>query len=376
MTEYPRHDCPPPDDPAPQPHPPGDKCDKLPETEPPKLEEPEKCKEPDPSCNCPPKSGPGSNCLEKLIDTQTEQITVAEKTKAFKAELEALLAKAKAAEQEYTRSHYEKLVKQWLEQDHEIANLIRAVVCRFPCWRCIIECYVCPLFNELHNAEERLYGDGTLYSEVHNLYDLRYWHERYLEAKQRIFQRIKSVLGVWEKPAQTIEKILADNAKLIEATKSMGSDPKVVYDLFLKLIPMHLAIAPPAGPKRTTEIGIEYTKFCDCDTGTPDDCCGPDVGAWSLRQRLIGPQPYLIDPKDYFKVICCLVEHRYLPAKDLVAKAEADFQAADNNIQRRKAQIENGLKNFERDAKGAIPNVIDCCGKELPDPDAKPSQAQ
>ncbi len=374
MTDYTRHDCPPPDDPASQPHPPGDCCDKLPETKPPDLDPPKKCS--DPPCKCPPPPGSSSNCLEQLIDTQTAQITVAEKAKAFKADLEALLAKARLADQDYTREKYDKLVKQWVEQDHEIAALIRSLVCRFPCWLCIIECYVCPLLNELHYAEEWLYSAGPSTTKVYNLYELRYWYERDLEAKQRTFQRIKSVLAGWEKPAQTIEKILADDAKLIETSKSMGSDPKVVYDVFLKLIPMHLAIAPPAGSKWTTKIDKKYTQFCGCDTGTLDDCCGPDVGALSLRQRLTGSQPYLIDPKDYFKVICCLVENRYRPAKDAVAQAEAAFQRADNEIQRRKAQIENGLKSFEKDAKGAIPNEVDCCGDALPEPDSKSSQAQ
>src|SRR4029079_14917965 len=105
----------------------------------------------------------------------------------------------------------------------------------------------------------------------------------------------------------TIEKILNDNKTAIDAAgKSMASDAgKVVYDVFFRLVPMHLAIAPPAASGTTTTIGKEYTEFCKCDTGTPDDCCGPDVGEGTLRQRLIGPQPYLIDPNDYFKIICC-----------------------------------------------------------------------
>jgi len=367
------YDYPPPKEPAPQPHPPGDCCEELPKTTPPKLDEPEKC--PPPHCNCPKPPDSTSNCFEDLIDDQAAQITVAEKAKAFKADLEALLAKATTAAQEYTPVQHKNLVRKWVEQDHEIAGLIRAVVCRFPCWRCIIECYVCPLLNELHYAEESLYRAGTPPPQVHNLYELRFWYERDLAAKQRVFERIKKVLAAWEKPAQTIEKNLTDDAKLIETIKTMGSDPKAVYDLFLKLIPMHLAIAPPSNSEWKTEIGIEYTQFCGCDKGCPDDCCGPDVGVWSLRQRLIGPQPYLIDPNDYFKVICCLVKNRYRPSKDQVAAAEAALQAADKDIQRRKDQIENGLKSFERDAKGAIPPVIECRGEDLPDPDAKPSQA-
>jgi hypothetical protein len=120
-----------------------------------------------------------------------------------------------------------------------IAELIRTLVCALPCWRCVIECYVCPLLNDLHYAEQWLYGDGTLYADVHNLHDLHYWHTRNKEVHERRFNRIKAVLAAWEKPAQTIEKALNDNQALIDAAcKLVGTDPgKAVYDVFLKLVP-------------------------------------------------------------------------------------------------------------------------------------------
>ena len=90
-----------------------------------------------------------ANCLEELIDEQAAAIAEAEKAKTFKAELEELLDKAKDASQEYTRDKYDELVKQWVEQDKQIAELIRKLVCAVPCWRCVIECYVCPLLNEI-----------------------------------------------------------------------------------------------------------------------------------------------------------------------------------------------------------------------------------
>jgi hypothetical protein len=379
MTDYrPKHDGT--DHPAEQPHPPNGGCDKLPETTPPTLDPPAKCPDPPECCHCPTPPSSTPNCLEALIEQQTAQMTVADKAKAFKTELEALLTKARAASQEYTADRYSKLLKQWQEQDRQIAELIRKLVCAVPCWRCVIECYVCPLLNELHYSEVWLYGDGTFASDAHNLYDLRYWLERDMDAKQRRFLRIKGVLAAWETPAKTIEKALQDNAKLIsDAEKALGTDSaKVVYDVFLKLVPMHLAIAPPAkDPDTTTKIDHKYTDFCGCDTGTPDDCCGPDVGEFSLRDRILGPQPYLIDPNNYFKVICCLVEQRYLPAKDAAAAAEAAFQAKDNEIKRRHAQISEALKPgaFEKSAKAAIPATIDCGDCDCDD-DPKTTQAR
>jgi hypothetical protein len=354
-------DCPPQKEPAPQPPTPGNECEDLPTTTPPALEEPKECP-PDKDCNCPPTPTSTSTCLEDLIASQTAQITAAEQAKAFKADLEALLAMAKVASQEYTRAKHDELLDEWKKQDRDISELIRKLVCAVPCWRCVIECHVCPLLNELHYAEQWLHGEGKLYDEVHDLHDLHYWHQRDLQAKQRRFLRIKTTLAAWEKPAQTIEKILSDDRKLIDdAGKALGADAtKVVYDVFLRLVPMHLAIAPPAGPGTTTTIGEEYTEFCRCDEGKPDTCCGPDVGEWSLRQRLIGPHPYLIEPNDYFKLVCCLVENRYGPAKDAVAAAEAAVQAIGDRIARYETQIVDGLKTFDRDAKGAIPSVVEC----------------
>src|ERR1700737_212313 len=249
--------CPPAGDPANQPQVPGGNCADLPSNDPPELKAPEPC--PQPPCECP--SGPtsSSNCIEDLIAAQTKEITKADKAKAFKADLEALLTKARAASQDYTRDKYDKLLKEWLKQDRDIAELIRKLVCALPCWRCVIECHVCPILDDIHYSERWLYGEGTLYTEVHNLHDLLYWTERDMDAKKRRSERIKAVLVAWEKPAQTIEKILADDAKLIaDAGKVLGSDPgKLLIDVFLKLVPMHLAIAPPKTAATPTTIRQE-----------------------------------------------------------------------------------------------------------------------
>jgi hypothetical protein len=371
--------CEPEPDPADQPKDPAGKCDKPSDTQPPELKEPEKC--PDPPCNCP--SGPTttSTCLDDMIAKQGSALAEAERTKVFKADLEALLAKAKTAKQEYTTDKYEKLVDEWKKQDAQIVELIRKLDCAVPCWWCLIECHICKLLYEIRYREQKLYGDGTLYTEVKNLHDLRYWHEQDRDQKKRIFDRVKNVLSAWEKPAQTIEKVLADNAKLIvDAGKFLGPDtPKLVYDVFLRLVPLHLAIAPPASVVKTN-IRKEYTKFCECDEGTPDDCCGPDVGVPSVRARVIGPQPnvvypYLVHPNLYFDILCCLVKERYEPAKTALAKAEAAFQAVDADVKRYAAEIEERMKSFEKDARGAIPNTVDCCSYKQRDPNQQPSGA-
>jgi hypothetical protein len=371
-TQSGRECPPPPETPANQPHPPGvDECQDWPTPTPPELKDPDKCPEPPEHCNCPKGPTGEDNCLEKLIDAQVAQLAKADKAKAFKADLEALLGKAKTGSAEYTRSKYDKLVEGWLDQDAQIAELIRKLVCAVPCWRCVIECHICALLNELHYADQRLHGDGTLYTDVKNLYDLLYWHTRNREAAERRFKRIRDVLTAWENPAKSIEAVLNGNKTLIESvSKILGTNPgRAIYDVFFRLVPYHLAIAPPSNSTLTTRIDREYTDFCTCSTGTPDNCCGPDVGVRSVREQLVPPQAYLVDPTEYLTIICCLVEHRYDKAKQDLEQADADWIATDNRIKKNKAILENGFKNFEKDALALIPSVIDCCDYEEDDGD-------
>lgn len=355
--------------PADQPKGPGPDCKPTTYGPGPNLDPPaSKCKPPD-ECNCPPPPTTSESCFEKLIDQQAQDIAKADKAKEFKTELEAFLSKAKAAAQDYSREKYDKLVADWKKEDDDIADLIRRLVCAVPCWKCVIECYVCPLLNRMHDAEGWLYGDGTLPAVDNNanLLDKRHWYDRAVDKYKREFDRVKAGVGAWEKPALAIDKVLSDNRKIIsDVTGKLNSS--AVFDVFLKLVPMHLAIAPPQSVAKT-RIDVAYTfeEFCECDasTGDPWNCCGPDVGPQSMRERFIGPQPYLIDPNSYFDLVCCLVTNYYLPAKDALAGAQATLQNVDDLIKRSKAQIDDGIKSFEKNARGAIPANVNCCGEAV-----------
>ncbi|HEV8209507.1 MAG TPA: hypothetical protein VGP77_05275 [Vicinamibacterales bacterium] len=378
MTEHKRpHDCPPTtDNPADQPHPPGDGkgCNDMPTSTPPTVDEPEKC--PDTDCCCPPGPGTTANCLEDLIAAQAASMAAAEKAGKFKEDLGKLLDAAKKASQEYTRDKYDGLVTRWVDEDAAIVELIRRLVCVVPCWKCVIECHICPLINQIVIAERWLYKGG-LPTTANNLYDLLNWQTRNKEAAERIFNRIKAVLDVWATPYKTIDAALAANKGWIKtAGDLLNTDPgKAVYDLFLKIIPLHLAIAPPSASKWTTNIEKKYTQFCGCDTGTPDDCCGPNVGMLSVRERITGPQPYLIDPNDYFTLICCLVQKRYAPARDELGKADAGVTTVQNQINKYKALID-GIKDFEKNARPTVPGQVDCCDYECDDKDEEKSPYQ
>ena len=370
-------------DPAPQPKPMG-QCSKPADPPPAPVPPPVSVSCKPPEC-CPKDPGGSSSCLDPLIAQQQSLMAKADSAKAFKAELETLQGKIKAAKVDYTAAEYQRLLDLWKTEDKDIVELIGMVVCTAKCWRTQIECFVCPLLYDLRLDAERLTGDTWLYKDVYSLYDLQYWYQRDVAAKQATFDRIKSVLTAWEKPAGMIAQVLGDNAKLRKAIRDGLGAPdagKLIYDLFMRLVPMHLLIAPPAISGTTTGVDRKYVDLCACDTGTPDDCCGPDTGVTSVLAQMLGPQPYLIDPGQYDGVMCCLVQMRYLPAKDVLAAALADKQTNDNLIASLKAGIVDKKKAFEASAKAKLVLPFECCkdgagktdcGSKPPPPPPPPS---
>lgn len=314
-----------------------------------------------PVCNCPPAPGLTSNCFDQLIADQARAINEAERAKSFKADLEALLQKAKAAQDDYTTEKYKLLLDRWRQQDRDIAEVIHRIVCAAPCWRCQVECQVCSLFNKVRDLELLLKGrPDQRYDKAYSLYDQRYWQERDLALKQSAFDRVKRVLTVWEKPAADIEAVLNDNQKLMAGIKELASDSaKGLYDVFIRLVPMHLSIAPPASTA-VTVIDKKYTELCTCGEQDPDDCCGPDVGPQTVRMQMLDRHAYLVAPDKYFPIICCLVNSRYLPAKDALAKAESDLKSTEAEIKRVTDEIKARMESIEKDAKAALAKPFDC----------------
>lgn len=336
--------------PAPQPNDPGcGSCKEPPAATPaPKPADPAPCPK---VCNCPPVPDETSDCIETLIAAQTSAIAEAERAATFKADLIALQDKAKGAQAGYTLDKYNELLARWKEQDAEIVKLIARLVCTVPCWQCQLECQVCALFNKVRDLRLRLEGSGKAYADVDSLYDLQYWLQRDLRRKEQVFERIRKVLEAWEKPLANITKVMDDNAAIIASGAQMGATdiPKLLYQVFMRLVPMHLAIAPPASVAKTA-IDAKYASLCACGKGDPDDCCGPDVGPRTVHRQLLGPQPYLVRPDQYFGIVCCLVKWRYRPAKDALAKAEGELKSVDADIARIKGEIGARLDSVADDA--------------------------
>ena len=193
---------------------------------------------------------------------------------------------------------------------------------------------------------------------------MQYWHSKNKAAKERRFKRIDDYLRVWKDPVYYITEAMKENDAIYEQASNYPSKEfgKAIYDVFLKLVPLHLAIAPPRGSCWETRIDKRFTNFCEFGRGPHDHCCGPDLGRPSLRQRLIGPQPYLIDPCDYLKVICCLMEKRWTPARVGLNNAESEYNTVTRRIDRLTGKFNEGWKTtLETTAEAVIPPDVECC---------------
>lgn len=352
-------------DPAPQPHgqDPDADCEKPKyEKEPPPLTpEPEECKT---CCTCPQTPDPDEGCLEKLIRTEAATASIGDEAKKSKAELEGFLAKMKTASAKYTPEAYEDLVKRWKENDKLLCDVIRKLLCNVPCWWCVIECEICPLINAVAAAERRLKGTNVLYTTANSLYDQRYWWWREREIQSEAFDRVNKVMIAWADPFTTIDAALkAINAEATTASNGKMLGPelyKLLYDVFFRLVPLHLAIAPPSDIAVTC-LQKKYVELCGCDKPKdPDDCCGPNIGPLTVRERLVGPQPFLIRPEAFPDLICCLATNAYRPAKAAFAAASAAFAAVDAEIESLKANIAARIKSLPVDAKIRLGKPIDC----------------
>jgi hypothetical protein len=353
------------DDPAEQPYPPGcsDDCGDLPTTNPPELACPPKW-EPDPCCHCPTDCSSTPKCLEDLIDQQTADMAATNQAAAVKDELTQILDATKKGFEAYTRDFYDNHIDLWLKLDCDIAELLRTIDCKVDCWKCVLECYVCPLLADLHRAEILLYKHPEADVDVDNLYDLQFWLSTDLRVKERRFNRINAVVEAWKNPADGIKAAIDENRTTHdEVVNYIGKEPgRAIYDVFLKLVPLHLAIAPPRGSCWTTRIDRRFTDFCDFGDGPDHHCCGPNTGRLTVRERLVGPQPHLIDPCSYHKVICCLMEKRWKPAKDAFNKATSDLNSVNTRIQRIVDRLNGDWQGtIEAAAKAAIPSDIECC---------------
>jgi hypothetical protein len=206
----------------------------------------------------------------------------------------------------------------------------------------------------------QLYGTGQYATQVDTLVELAAWHERNRNERQAYFDRIKAILAAWEDPAKKIADVLAANKAMIDGMEAMLASDQAgaIYTFFVKLLPAHWAIRPRT--KGASKIPDNFIKICTCGNEDPDECCGPDTSEGSVLQRLTPALPYLVDPGALSTLLCCLVKERYLPAKELLAEAHAQYENAKANVERTTAQVKAKTDALEAAFKADLSGKIDC----------------
>lgn len=326
--------------------------------EPPK---PQPCEQP---CCCPSDPGGGSSdCLQSVITEESKKIAAADQAKAFVDVLGQIQKSANDAKGKYTRSVYESLRDGWIKFDGDLLlRVTKQLECTIRCWECVVECRLCPLLKAIRDRQLVLDGKvDNLPKSVDSLRELLCWHQRNVAFRQADFDRVNGVLTAWvTDPVGKLQKAMADNidlaGKILDtmATDNVGA----LWNIFMRLLPLHMAIAP-RGQK--SAIDPAYLTICDnCDPDDPTWCCTVHVGERSIRQQLIGPVPYIVDPDRYPDVICCLVTQRYQKASVLLAKAKAEYAEVQSRIERVTTEIGDRKKSLADDFKGDLTTPIDC----------------
>lgn len=253
----------------------------------------------------------------------------------------AFLQKARGAAADYS-ARRDELSRRWEAQEAPVAGLLGDLKNK-PGWD--KSCGpIAGMFKAIADAAAALeppdkaslpapVGDQGLYWKRAGLLATR-------DTRRRDYERCKLDLAVWEKPAQTLDKVLSDNQKLIDDASKAMQQPCVgtlLYDVAFKLVPLHLMIAPAAGSTidpATTVCGQTLAQLKD------------------LVAPVAGPLPSLI-PEGEFGNKCSSAIAALKLSMESLARAEKELSAIEAEIARTVAAAAKG-KTIDKDARALL----------------------
>jgi hypothetical protein len=316
-----------------------------------------------------------------LLGENVKREAVAAVHKENQVELLAFLQKARSAADDYTAQKYNELVGRWIDQDGRITKLVAGLDQRDD-WQQSIPA-VCALFTAIQEVVDRLEGcppdepptanaqqaaaDAAAKAATQDessklgLYADRATLQTRRDREKRALARVRLELAAWEKPAQTLEKILNEHFKLIEeCTKLAGrADAALAYDVFFKLVPVHLHITP----KDATSTVKPLEAVLKLVKPEVKDCTDAAI-------RQLAPQPRLIKPSAYPQQVD-LVAKAMNTAIAALAEAEGEVKKNEDAINRNLRALDYKKKSLDKDARGALQEAA----KPDADPAAKDSAA-
>lgn len=287
---------------------------------------------------------PDKDGFGKLMNQISKDIAVGAVRKEQMAELGKLESNLRSAADQYDARKYDELVERWREQDGRIADLLAK-------WRGQKEPLngieqVRKLYDDIAALEKQMEDDPPLADDGKGLNTRRALQQLKRDVSYRKCERAREQLSAWDKPAQTLDKVLADNDKAIaEANKIIDRTdvPTLAFDLYFKLIPVHLHIKPED----------EYTQV-ELD-GDESDLLEVDG---SLDYALPKPLPSLIRPADY--------PARYMREVETLAAATSELAAAtgalaaiDAASARTTSQIVEQRNNLDKAARAILSSAAE-----------------
>lgn len=319
-------------------------------------------------------AGSGGSCtdVEALLDQVAKELTAfeAKKLADLKKELEQVRDKKKTAIEEYSKDH--KLLREkWCAQQQIIERLVASLKCAFPGekWKEILaDCLCCRLADEKNLAEKIR----------QRIKCCRGPKERAWEEKKDLMTAAKARLDTLIAMTTKIKAQLGDNDKLIDEVKQLlggNSQADALYVMFVKLLPLHVALRPDDVSAECKRFGADDTveslcKDVACPNNYPDDgaCEEKASPTEETKPPARRPVPWILLPEALGDEINCAAED-YRKAKNAAADAEAKYKDGPDDIESLRKDLANLRAKLEENIRKCLKDrktEDKCCTQSPP----------
>ena len=288
---------------------------------------------------------PEKDGFGKLMNQISKDIAVGAVRKDQMAELGKLEANLRAAGDQYDAARYAELVQRWREQDRQIAELLTLWRARPGALKGIGQ--VRELYDDIAALEKQMADDPLPADDGKgSLFTRRAQQQLKRDVSYRQCERAREQLSAWDKLAQTLDKTLGDNAKGIADAEKLIAQldvPTLAYDLYFKLVPVHLHIKPD-DEEAEVELDPDEARLLEVDG--------------KLVYALPKPLPSLIKPALYGARYMQEVE-KLAAATSKLADATGALAAIDAASERTRSQIVDQRNNLDKAARAILSNLAD-----------------
>lgn len=283
--------------------------------------------------------------LEDMLKQVEKDIAAfeARKLAQIKKDIDAFMPKKAAVVKEYT-DKYPGLNDRWVQQNAQVADLWKAILCHVPDWKEIAEDCICKKLKEIDDLADDI--DTTCKKGPNELAR---------DIAKAAADAAKAKLDALIANTQRVDAALTANGKLIAELQGLlnGKERSVaIWGFFFVLAPLHVQL--------TSETATDDCKNVLKGLPTPDEICGctPATTATSgsgghASSDAAHDYPWLIDPKHFAAAIDCAWSE--LRAKnEKLGEAENVFANAADDLASKTKKLADLRKALEAEIKKCL----------------------